>query len=294
MPRIETTMIFHEGVDLPEFAVFVMLDNGKNADTLRNYYRRYLDIAAESNSGFVLEAATWRASRDWGAKIGYDADAIDTANRDAVKMLVELRAEYAASGIPIVISGNVGPRGDGYVAGEAMTADEAYEYHREQVSVLADSGVDMITAMTMTNTAEAIGIVRAANEVKLPSVIGFTTETDGRLPDGTSLEDAINTVDSEADGRPVYYMVNCAHTEHFDHALSAGAAWTARIRGVRANASRLSHAELDEAEELDDGDPHEFGELHRELRTRFPDIAVIGGCCGTDHRHVAAVRQAVG
>ena len=290
---LETSLIFHHDIDLPEFASFVVFENESDTEVLRNYYRQYLDIAVSTGSGFVLEAATWRASRDWGAKIGYDEAALAKVNRRAVQVTFELRDEYARSGIPIVISGNIGPRGDGYVAGTQMTADEAQAYHASQVRVLADAGVDVITAMTMTYPAEAIGIVRAAAECGLPSVIGFTTETDGRLPDGSSLPDAIAAVDESSAGGPAYYMVNCAHTDHFSHALDEAQSWTARIGGIRANASRLSHAELDEAEELDDGDPAEFGQLHRELRDRLPHISVFGGCCGTDHRHVQSVSRAL-
>ena len=290
---LETTMIFHEGFELPEFASFVMLDSESGRETLQNYYRRYLDIAANSGAGFVLEAATWRASRDWGEKIGYSGERLAEVNRSAVRMLQSLKAEYADRDIPIVISGNIGPRGDGYVVGQAMSAEEATAYHSVQAEIFAAEGVDVVTAMTMNYPEEAIGVVRAAAAVGLPAVIGFTTETDGRLPSEHALRDAIETVDRESDGGPAYYMINCAHTEHFDGVLEEDGEWTTRIRGVRANASRMSHAELDEAEELDDGDPEEFGSLHQELKARFPKISVFGGCCGTDHRHVSAVSAAL-
>ncbi|MDX1509100.1 MAG: homocysteine S-methyltransferase family protein [Woeseiaceae bacterium] len=290
---IETTLIFHKGIDLPEFATFVLLDDDDGCAALAEYYRTYLDIAAASKSGFVLETPTWRANRDWGAKLGYDRERLAGVNRRAVDFLEHLREDYAGNEQPIVISGNIGPRGDGYVAGEKMTAGEAAAYHRDQVSVFAETSADLVTAMTMTYPEEAVGIVRSANEHGMPSVIGFTTETDGRLPDGTTLEAAIARVDQEADGGPAYYMVNCAHTEHFAGALNDSAAWAQRIRAVRANASRLSHAELDAAEELDDGDPLEFGALHRTLRERLPRLNVFGGCCGTDHRHIRHVQQAL-
>lgn len=290
---LETSLIFHHDIDLPEFASFVVFEDEEKTEVLRNYYRTYLDIAVNAGFGFILEGATWRASRDWGAKIGYDEVELADVNRRAVQLMLELRDEYASSNIPIVVSGNIGPRGDGYVAGAQMSPDEAADYHRRQVRVLAEAGVGLITAMTMTYPAEAIGIVRAAAECGLPSVIGFTTETDGRLPNGTMLQHAIAEVDQVPSGRPAYYMVNCAHTDHFSHALVEAETWTQRIGGVRANASRMSHAELDEAEELDDGDPTEFGQLHRQLRDRLPNLSVFGGCCGTDHRHVHSVCSAL-
>ena len=290
---IETTLIFHKGIDLPEFATFVLLDDEDGRAALDDYYRTYLDIASQTNSGFILETTTWRANRDWGAKLGFDRAQLADINRRAVDFLEQLREDYAGNEQPIVISGNIGPRGDGYVAGEKMTAEEAVEYHRDQIAAFADTSTDVVTAMTMTYVEEAIGIVRCANEYGLPSVIGFTTETDGRLPDGTTLEQAIEKVDAETDGGPAYFMVNCAHTDHFADALNDGAAWAQRIRGIRANASRLSHAELDEAEELDDGDPLEFGALYRALRDRFPRLNVFGGCCGTDHRHIHHAHEAL-
>lgn len=290
---IETTLIFHHGIDLPHFASFVLLGDEAGVSALRRYYRSYLDIAAGAGTGFVLETPTWRANADWGARLGYDAASLNRVNRDAVEFLEELRARYAGRTGPIVISGNIGPRGDGYVAESKMTAAEAESYHHAQIGTFADTTADMVCAITMTYAEEAIGIVNAAAQCRIPCAIGFTTETDGRLPSGQALSAAIEQVDAETGGSAAYFLVNCAHTEHFDEALEAGASWTRRIRGVRANASRMSHAELDEAAHLDDGDPQEFGKLYRALTSRFPHISVLGGCCGTDHRHLQEVHSAV-
>jgi len=290
---LETTLIFHEGIDLPEFASFVLLESAEGTEALRKYYRRYLDIAADTGCGFVLEAPTWRANRDWGRQLGYDEKALSGLNERAIRLLRELRDEYAAKDIPIVVSGNIGPRGDGYVAGNLMSVEQAAAYHEFQVGIFDTTGAEVVTAMTMTYPEEAAGIVLAAKKYGLPSVIGFTTETDGRLPNGLPLEDAIEFVDQATGGGPEYYMINCAHPDHFSGVLADGARWSSRIRAVRANASRCSHAELDESTELDMGNPAEFGELHRQLHRRFPQLSVFGGCCGTDHRHVTALRSAL-
>jgi homocysteine S-methyltransferase len=286
---IETTLIFHEGLDLPYFASFVLLGDPKGVEALRNYYCRYLDIASETRAGFVLEAPTWRASADWAAKLGYDADELAGANRQAIALLEELRHQYAQRTGPIVLSGNIGPRGDGYLADERMSAAAAERYHSSQIETFASTSADMVCAITMTYAEEAIGIIRAAASRGMPVAIGFTTETDGRLPSGQPLGDAVRAVDAATNGAAAYFMVNCAHTEHFCDALSDGEDWTARVRGLRANASRMSHAELDEAETLDDGDPGEFALLYRRLRDRLPQLSVFGGCCGTDHRHIREV-----
>ena len=291
---IETTLIFHEGLDLPYFASFVLLRTPDGVEALRRYYTRYLEIAGETRSGFVLEAPTWRANSDWGTRLGYDADELAEANRQAIALLEELRRRSADNAGPIVISGNIGPRGDGYVADERMSAAEAEHYHSPQIRTFASTNADMVCAMTMTYAEEATGIVRAAANHGMPVAIGFTTETDGRLPSGQPLREAIEAVDAATNSATAYFMVNCAHTEHFRGALRDGEAWTARVRGLRANASRMSHAELDEAEELDDGDPGEFALLYRQLRQRLPQLSVFGGCCGTDHRHIGEVGVALG
>ncbi len=290
---LETTLIFHDGIDLPYFAAVKLLEDDNGTETLRRYYRRYSEIAVGAGTGFVLETPTWRASSDWGALLGYDAAGLAELNRKAVELMREIRDEYESLDRPFVISGNLGPRGDGYVVGDTMTATEAYEYHLPQIQALADAGADQITAITLTYAEEAVGIADAAAAMGLPCIIGFTTETDGSLPNGETLQHAIETVDALADVAPVYYMINCAHVDHFSGALADKTEWTSRIGGIRANASRLSHAELDEAEDLDDGDPQEFGELNARLLERFPHIAVFGGCCGTDHRHVIACGQSL-
>jgi S-methylmethionine-dependent homocysteine/selenocysteine methylase len=286
---IETTLIFHEGLELPYFAAFHLLRDKKGTEALRNYYIRHAAIARDNGTGFILESATWRASADWGDKLGYTPEQLDEANRKAVTLLHELKAELETDRSPMVISGCVGPRGDGYDPGTIMGVEEAEAYHARQISVLAEAEVDLVTAITMTNTNEAIGMTRAAQAVGLAVVISFTVETDGRLPSGESLKQAIETVDRATDGGPAYFMINCAHPTHFERQLASGTAWVDRIRGLRANASKRSHAELDEATELDDGDPIELAAQYRDLRRRFRHINVLGGCCGTDHRHIEQI-----
>ena len=290
---IETTLIYHHGLELPEFAAFVLLDDEHGREELRRYFRPYLDIAADAHLGIVLETATWRASRDWGRALDYSARALAATNRAAVELVEELREDYSSLRTPVVISGCIGPRGDGYAPESLMTVEEAETYHSEQIGTFADTAADLVTAITMTHTAEAIGVARAAAARDLPSVISFTVETDGRLPSGETLGDAVRMVDEATDGAPAYYMVNCAHPTHFNTALLAGQGWNHRIRGIRANASTLSHGELDAAESLDIGDIEDYGAQYAALRSQLPQISVLGGCCGTDARHIDAVRRAV-
>jgi S-methylmethionine-dependent homocysteine/selenocysteine methylase len=286
---IETTLIFHEGHDLPHFAAYDLLAREGGEDALRDYYEPYVSIAVERDIGIVLETATWRANPDWAERLGHSPAELADFNRRSVELLAELRAGHEADATPIVVSGCIGPRGDGYVVGEAMTADEAEAYHATQIATFSETAADLVTALTLTYAEEAIGSVRAARAVGMPVVVSFTVETDGRLPSGQALRDAIVDVDSATDGYAAYFMLNCAHPSHFDAVLEPGSGWTDRIRGVRANASRLSHAELDEAEELDSGNPEELALEYVALRESLPRLTVLGGCCGTDHRHVEAM-----
>ncbi len=288
---METTMIFHEGIELPHFASFVLLASEDGRERTKRYYRRYLDIARRHGTGFVLDTVTWRANPDWGQKLGYTIEALQAANEEAVDLLVGLRRAYEQPEQPVVISGAIGPRGDGYKAG-AMSADEAEDYHAVQIGTFAGTEADMVAAFTLTNVDEAIGIARAAKMLGMPCAISFTLETDGRLVTGRSIQDAIETTDAATGGSPAYYMINCAHPTHFEGALDHGGAWVKRIGGIRANASTLSHEQLDNSETLDAGDPEDLGRRYRELVRRMPQLRVLGGCCGTDHRHVAAICEA--
>jgi S-methylmethionine-dependent homocysteine/selenocysteine methylase len=289
---LETALIFHRGLELPLFAAFPMLDDADGRATLRDYFRPFLTSAREQGAGFLLDTVTWRANPDWGAQLGYDAAALGRVHRDAVAFARELREEWSDGPQPILISGVIGPRGDGYQADTQMTAAEAQAYHAAQASSFAAAGADLVAAVTMTYAEEAIGIARAASTAGIPAAISFTVETDGRLPSGQALGEAIEQVDAETLASPAYYMINCAHPSHFAGVLAEGGAWRDRIAGLRANASMRSHAELDEATELDEGDPAELAAGYAELRPRLRNVTVLGGCCGTDERHVAAVGAA--
>ena len=289
---LETVLIFHQGIDLPAFAAFDLLKDEAGTETLRRYYDPYAELARERGAGLVLESPTWRASPGWGEQLGYTPEELDAINRKAIALMVEIRGRYEPEVSPIVISGCVGPQGDGYSPETLLSAAAARDYHSVQVATFADTEADMATAITMTYADEAIGIARAAAEVGLPVAISFTVETDGRLPSGQSLGEAIEQVDAQTEPLPAYYMVNCAHPTHFEQVVARDAPWRERIRGLRPNASTMSHAELDEAPELDDGDPSDLGARCAALRDRLPQLTVLGGCCGTDHRHVAEIARA--
>ena len=290
---METTLIFLQGIELPEFSAITLMDNPEGLKIAKDYFQTYLQMAQNFGTGFILESVTWRGSSDWAAPLGYSQKQLEQLNRKAIRMLHDLRAQYEVSGTPVVISGCLGPRGDAYDGSAALTANLAQHYHAEQIRIFREENADLVTAFTLTHADEAIGITRAAQAENIPVVISFTLETDGRLPNGQSLADAIEKVDTATGQGPAYFMINCAHPTHFIDTLRSNHRSFARIRGIRANASCKSHAELDNATELDRGNPYELGLFYSDLQRLLPQLTVIGGCCGTDHQHVEAMGKAL-
>lgn len=288
---LETTLVFRDGWDLPLFAAFRLLTSATGRAALAGYFQEYLDLAQRHGAGIVLESPTWRANPDWGWRLGHTLDQLAQANRDALALLAEVSAPFVTAGGTRVLSGCIGPRGDGYVADRTMPVAEAQAYHAWQIGVLADTEADMVCAMTMTSAEEASGVALAAQAADMPAAISFTTETDGCLPSGQPLGEAITQVDALSGAYPAYYMVNCAHPDHFRAALDTDAPWLRRLRGIRANASRMSHAELDAADTLDSGDPDDLAALYAQLCGRLGTLNVLGGCCGTDVRHLHAMAR---
>lgn len=289
---LETTMIFENGFELPYFASFTMLENEQGREALEAYFDRYIDIAERAGAGFILDTLTWRANKSWGAQMGKTDEEIIAINEACLAFANTIRERRQSPGLPILINGVIGPASDGYVVDRAITVEEAQAVHSLQIQTLNRAKADLATCLTITSAAEGAGIAKVAQEVGLPVVVSFTVETDGKLPSGETLSEAIEMVDGMTDAYPLYLMVNCAHPDHFRDAVANGETWTDRIGGLRANASRMSHAELDAAEELDSGNPAELGGLHRELSALLPNLRVLGGCCGTDHRHVQEISDA--
>ncbi|WP_282136467.1 homocysteine S-methyltransferase family protein [Seonamhaeicola maritimus] len=286
---LETDLIFNKGIDLPHFAAFPLIENPKYQETFESYYREYMDMAKKHQTGYILESPTWRANPDWGFKLGYSKDDLIRVNKLAIQQMNSLRATYKKDIETIFISGQLGPRRDGYQIRNAMSVKEAEGYHKLQMSVFKNEKVDLVSAITMTYSNEALGITKAAKANNLPVVLSFTVETDGHLPSGESLKEAIEKIDKATKTYPLYYMINCAHPTHFMDKVETSSNWKCRIKGIRANASCKSHAELDESTELDIGNPKELGQLHKTLKTHLPELAIFGGCCGTDASHVASI-----
>ena len=289
---IETDLIFNHGLAIREFAAHTLLETEQGRKAVANYLKAFISLAADLGVGYILDSQTWKAHTHWAEHLGASADELRSANTEAIKFISDIRSESIFNAEPIVLNAIIGPRGDAYAPDRLQAADEAEAYHKIQLQWLADTDADMVTAMTFTQSDEAIGIVRAAKSVGLPIVVSFTVETDGKLPTGETLSSAITLVDDATDNGAAYFMINCAHPDHFTSVLEPGA-WASRIRGIRCNASRKSHAELDKSESLDDGNPTELASQYRKIYELLPSLSIFGACCGADLRHVREIAHAV-
>jgi S-methylmethionine-dependent homocysteine/selenocysteine methylase len=289
---LETDIIYNHGIELPEFAAHTLLEDPFKQAVLAGYLTGYLELARQYSAGFILDTPTWKAHPHWAADLGLGVVQLRDINEQAVAFIRPLRDQFSTPDTPVVLNGLIGPFGDAYAPETRISAGDAQAYHAQQVGWMAQTDIDMVTAMTISQADEAIGIVRAASHLDLPVAVSFTVETDGQLPDGQSLADAIKQVDAATDAAAVYFMINCAHPDHFSSVLT-DASWARRIRGVRCNASRLSHAELDVCETLDCGDPAEFAQQNLQIHETLPWLNIFGGCCGSDLRHVTAIARAL-
>jgi homocysteine S-methyltransferase len=285
---LETDLIFNHGIEIREFAAHTLMEDDQDRQALSDYFQGFLSLARDSGCGYILDTQTWKAHPHWADDLNESHEQQEQANRDSVAFISALRDQYASNTGAIVLNAIVGPRGDAYAPEVELAVDEAEAYHAQQLQWLAGTEADMVTAMTFTQSDEATGFVRAANALKLPAVISFTVETDGKLPTGESLASAISAVDEATQSGAAYFMVNCAHPDHFSDVLG-DEPWARRIRGIRCNASRQSHAELDACETLDDGNPAELGDQYLQIKAKMPWLNIFGGCCGSDLRHVTQI-----
>lgn len=282
---IETALTDRLGQELPEFAAFVLLDTADGREALREYYRPFLALAARRGMPLVLDTPTWRANPDWGSVLGRDAAALERANADAVALLRTL-VEQTAPDSDVTVNGCVGPRFDDFVAADRMSVESARDYHAPQIAALAEAGADRVTSVTTLDVAEGSGIVLAAREARIPAAVSFTVGADGRLADGSTLASAIAAVDAATGGAAVGFLVNCAHPSEVRRGLEAVGGGSDRIIGFRLNAARYG-------EEGPGDTPEEFAAGIAGLLALAPNARVLGGCCGTDAPHIAAVADAV-
>jgi len=288
---IETDLIFNHGIEIREFAAHTLLPDAVGRQAMADYFRKFLALARQYDAGFILDSQTWKAHSYWAGDLNASPDELREANRDSIRFISSLRDEFPGNR-PVVLCGVIGPRGDAYAPEGLLATQEAQDYHAEQVGWLAETEVDMVSGTTFTQSEEATGLVRAAENAGMPVVISFTVETNGCLPTGQPLGEAIRCVDDATSGGAAYFSVNCAHPDHFFDVLE-DSDWARRIRALRCNASRQSHQELDACEVLDDGNPDELASQYGGIIDRMPWLNIFGGCCGTDLRHVSRVAATV-
>ncbi len=278
-----TDLIFNHGLELPGFASFPLLEQPDTRAILASQMQALVDLASEMNVGCILDAPTWMANADRAAPLGYDAERLVEVNKDAVGLMEDVRR--AAAREDVLVSACIGPRFDPYADIPPISVEDARQYHAAQMRSLKGTTVDLVTAYTFNRPREAAGCILAARDANLPIIMSLVVETDGCLSDGTKLVDAIDEIDGVTASTAMFFMVNCAHPTHFSGVFGNHP----RLRGMVANASSCSHAELDEADELDDGDPVELGSQIAEIARQNPSVQVIGGCCGTDMRHLKSM-----
>jgi len=297
---IETYLLFIQNLELREFCGFELY---MQPEELRRAEEAFLrptaDAALESGCDLLVDAMTWRAQTDYLRALGYDDALLETINQDAVRWVRGFIERWRSSNpgaqeTTLFVSGDVGPRGDGYRVEGEIPIEAALAYHKRQIDALASAGADVIAALTMTNVNESIAIVRAARESGLPCIVSPTVETDGRTPEGISLGSFIERVDAATEAAPLFYMVNCAHPSHLDATLRSAKqrkeGWLDRFEGLRANASCKSHEELDNSTEIDRGDPAALASELVGLSKEY-GLRLLGGCCGTDSEHIRAIAE---
>jgi homocysteine S-methyltransferase len=289
----ETEIMYRHGYELPEFAMFPLLENPTARAAMRGMYCEQLDVAAEHGLSFLLTGMDYRASPDWGAKLGYSAQALADANIAAIDFLRDIAQDYAGQIPRLLVGGILGPRGDAYSLNQTITAASAEDYHAVQLQTLKRAGVDFAIAQTINNIPEAVGIARAAAAINMPLSISLTLDSSGRLKSGPSLGEAITEIDRLSDDTaPAFYMLNCSHPVEYAPAITANG-WTHRLRGVRPNASKMEKIALCKLGHIEDGDPVELGQQMADLRARFPHMDIFGGCCGTGAAHLREMAKAL-
>lgn len=288
----ETEVLYKEGYELPHFAMWTLLDNPEAMERIGDMYRRYLDVAAENETGIVLCGFDYRASPDWAALLDVDRDGLREVIHRGIGFLRDVSDPYRDRVPHILLGGSIGPRGDAYSRGEPVTADSAEEYHSFQIACLKEAGADIACAHTFNNIPEAVGVARAARAEGLPLAMYFSLDSSSRLNTGPSLRDAVIETDSQTGNAPLFYGLNCSHPVEFEPALEPGD-WIDRLRSIRPNASKMEKIALCKLGHLEDGDPDELGAQMGDLARRYPHMDIMGGCCGTDERHLSRIAEAV-
>lgn len=292
---IETRIMFETNLSMdPELQVAALVPDPDGAAALRSIYESYIKAAGEFGLPIVIGTPTFRASLNFARRAGHGGEeSVRELNVGAVRLLRQLRED--SDHRPIFIAGVIGPSGDAYTPGDALGAPEAAAYHRLQTEVLAEEGVEFLFAPTFPAVDEALGVAMAMGRSGLPYVVSFVLDTAGRVLDGTPLTAAIERIDNEALPPPLYYSISCVYPDVAARALEDAArdskTLVGRIAELKANGSPLGTDELVRLDHIEATPPEPFAELLWSLHESHPVLRVIGGCCGTDDRHIRALAE---
>jgi homocysteine S-methyltransferase len=289
----ETEILYKWGYELPEFAMFTLLENAEANECVLGMYRRYFDVAEAYGTGILVTGHDYRASPDWARKLGYSLKGLTEMQHRTIQFLTDIRAEYEGRVSDVYVSGCIGPRGDAYGTGGGISEAESEDYHSVQLSNLVETDADMAIAQTFNNIPEAIGVVRAATAIGIPIGVCLTLTTDALLRSGPTLKEAVETIDDRTGGAAAWFGTNCSHPVEFEPAISEAGAWAERLRYIRPNATQMEKIALCKLGHLEDGDPVELGHQIGDVARRFPNADILGGCCGTDERHLGEIAKNV-
>ncbi len=275
----------------PDVAHGGLIYDDASRDVLTQVHREYLDIGQRYGIPMIATTPTWRANTE---RVSRSPFAGLPVNRDGVAYMTALRAGYGGDASPILIGGQIGPKGDAYSPQEAPGADDAEAFHRPQIEELADAGVDLLIAQTLPAADEALGIARVMARTGVPYVLSYVVRQNGTLLDGTALDEAVRRIDDAVERPALHHAVNCVHGSVFAAAMTATQARDAhaarRISGLSANTSAKTPEELDGLVELDTEAPEDFGTNLLGVRQAFGS-RFLGGCCGTSTAHIEALAQ---
>ena len=289
----ETELMYGYGFDLPEFALFPLLDNPDALARLTAMYQAVLDVAVRHDMGALLGGLDYRASPDWAGKLGIDAAALTDYQCRSIAFLRDVAEPYKGRLPHILICGAVGPQGDAYERNQTVTRESAEAYHATQIQNLVTAGVDLVEAMTFTSAEEAIGLICAARAHGLPIIFSFMPDAAGGSEAQPTLRDMIEQVDAATDCYALFYGINCSHPREFEPLLGSGGDWLGRIGMLRPNASSKEKVELCQIGRLERGDPIDLAAHMGRLAQRMPNVIAWGGCCGTWDEHLELIAQAV-
>ena len=258
---------------------------------LDKIYNQYISVAYKFNLPILILTPTWRANKERLELAGFKDKNV---NADCVKFLFDIRNKYGEFASKILIGAPMACKGDAYNPEEALLSDEAYNFHKFQVKKLSEAGVDFLLGSTLPASSEALGMAKAMAESNIVYILSFVIHPNGKLLDGTSLNETISVIDNSVSPKPIYYMLNCVHPTHcmsaINNELNNTEVIRTRLKGLQANGSAMSPEELELLEKTSSQSPSIWGKKMIDLYLNS-NLKILGGCCGTNHHHIKSIAR---